>query len=193
VNKTDLAQDMAACHEAIEPYQQLGYQVILTSALTGKGVARLKDTVRAKTSVLAGLSGVGKSSLLNAIQPGLQLRIGVVSDHSHSGRHTTTQVNLLKLDIGGYVVDTPGIREFGLSGLRRNDLVRFYPEIAAAESGCRFADCSHTHEPGCAVKAAVQQGQLSRVRYHSYTQIYPTLPESHSRQKEQAQARTRRR
>jgi len=176
VNKIDLAEDMAACRTALQPYLDLGYRVIFTCALTGEGVGKLRELLRGRTTVLAGLSGVGKSSLLLAVQPGLQLRIGEVSEYSGQGRHTTAQVVLHRLEVGGFVVDTPGIREFGLSGLRRGELARFYPEMAAAAGGCRFGDCAHIHEPGCAVKAAVQQGRVSATRYDSYEKIYHTLP-----------------
>jgi ribosome biogenesis GTPase len=189
VNKVDLARDMATCRAALEPYLKLGHHVLFTSALTGKGIDKLRVILRGRMTVLAGMSGVGKSSLLNAAQPGLQLRVAEVSDHSHTGRHTTSQVNLLKLQIGGYVVDTPGIREFGLSGLRRGELIRFYPEIAALKGRCRFADCSHTHEPGCAVKSALRQGLVSRMRVRNYQQIHRTLPENESQEREQAQTR----
>jgi ribosome biogenesis GTPase len=175
VNKIDLADDAATCRAALQPYLDLGYRVLFTSALTGEGVDELREVLRGKMTVLAGLSGVGKSSLLTAMQPGLQLRTAGVSDHSGEGRHTTAQVNMLKLEVGGFVVDTPGIRELGLSGLPREELVRFYPEIAAVR-GCRFSDCSHTHEPGCAVKAAVRQGLVSPTRYHNYRKIYYSLP-----------------
>jgi ribosome biogenesis GTPase len=176
VNKIDLAEDMAACRTTFQPYLDLGYRVIFTCALTGEGVGRLRKLLRGRTTVLAGLSGVGKSSLLSAVQPGLQLRIGEVSEYSGQGRHTTAQVVLHRLEVGGFVVDTPGIREFGLSGLRRGELARFYPEMTAAAGGCRFGDCAHIHEPGCAVKAAVQQGRVSATRYDSYEKIYHTLP-----------------
>jgi ribosome biogenesis GTPase len=193
INKTDLAEDISACRTALRPYLGLGYRVLLTSALTEEGVDRLRETLQDKTTVLAGMSGVGKSSLLNAVQPGLQLRTAQVSDYSHTGRHTTAQVNLLRLEIGGYVVDTPGIREFGVAGLRRKDLIDFYPELAAMEGQCRFKDCSHTHEPGCAVRDAVGQDRAFETRYRSYQQIYESLPESQAQEREHAQERAWRR
>jgi ribosome biogenesis GTPase len=177
LNKVDLAADRHECQAALEPYIHLGYRTVLASALTGEGVDELRELLRGQTTILAGLSGVGKSSLLSAVQPGLNLRIAEVSARRHEGRHTTVQVNLLKLEMGGQVVDTPGIREFGLSGLHRSELVRFYPEIAAI-AGCRFANCSHIHEPGCAVRLAVREGRLSPVRYDSYCKIRKTLPET---------------
>jgi ribosome biogenesis GTPase len=176
VNKVDLAEDAAACRTALRPYLSLGYPVLFTSALTGEGIDKLRQVLRGRTTVLAGLSGVGKSSLLAAVQPGLQLRTADVSERSGQGRHTTAQVNLLRLEGGGSVVDTPGIREFGLSGLRRAELIRFYPKIAAVAVHCRFGDCSHTHEPGCAVKEAVARGVVSATRFHSYKKIHRDLP-----------------
>ena len=176
VNKVDLAENMEVCYLALRPYLDLGYRVLFTSVLTGQGIDELGLTLRGQTTVLAGLSGVGKSSLLNAVQPGLQLRASEVSGRRHEGRHTTSQVNLLELEMGGYVVDTPGIREFGLTDLPRKDLVRFYPEIADAGRNCRFGNCSHLHEPNCAVTAAVRQGRVSETRYHNYRAIYGSLP-----------------
>ncbi len=176
VNKIDLAADVADYQSALRPYLALGYRVLFASALTGKGVSGLREVLRGRMTVLAGLSGVGKSSLLSAVQPGLQLRSGEVSERSGEGQHVTTQVNLFRLDIGGFVVDTPGIREFSLSGLRRAELARFYPEMTAVQGGCRFSDCSHLHEPGCAVQAAVRQGSVSATRYHNYQKIYECLP-----------------
>ena len=176
VNKIDLAENAAQPRAALRPYQQIGYQVIFTSAITGEGVSELRKVLRLRTTVLAGLSGVGKSSLLAALQPGLQLRTAEVSGRHHAGRHTTTQVTMLALEVGGYVVDTPGVREFGLSGLRRGQLASFYREFTAVAGRCRFADCTHLNEPGCAVQTAVRQGHISPARHHNYRKIYETLP-----------------
>jgi ribosome biogenesis GTPase len=175
INKIDLAEDLVACQTALQPYQVLGYQVIFASALAGVGIDALCQVLRGRITALAGLSGVGKSSLLAAAQPGLQLRTGAVSEASGEGRHTTTQVHMLPLTIGGFVVDTPGIREFGLSGLAKNKLIQFYPDVAAVAAGCRFANCTHRHEPDCAVKAAAKQGFLSSARYDNYQKIYDSL------------------
>jgi ribosome biogenesis GTPase len=176
VNKVDLAEDRDEVQRSVGPYLALGYRVLFVSALTGEGVAKLRTVMQGKTSVLAGLSGVGKSTLLAAVHPGLDLRTGAVSTHwGGQGQHTTTQVNLFALGDGGYVVDTPGIREFAVAGLLPAELLRFYPEIAEIAAQCRFANCSHTHEPGCAVKAALRQGRLSMTRYHNYRRILETL------------------
>ena len=177
LNKVDLAEDRAECRAAVAPYVRLGYDVIYTSAVMGEGIGHLRDVLRGRTTVLAGLSGVGKSSLLVAVQPGLHLRTAETSARKHEGRHTTTQVSILRLEMGGFVVDTPGIREFGVSGLRRRELARFYPEIAAAAEGCRFRDCTHMREPGCTVGTAVRAGNVSEARFHAYCKIRDSLPE----------------
>ncbi|MCL5996406.1 MAG: ribosome small subunit-dependent GTPase A [Chloroflexi bacterium] len=176
INKIDLAVDVAVCQAALQPYVALGYPVLFASALSGAGVAELCDVLRAKTTVLAGLSGVGKSSLLSAVQPGLNLRASAISSRLQGGRHTTTQVTMLALQMGGFVVDTPGVREFGLHALKREELLGFYPDLAGLAQGCRFNNCSHLHEPDCAVRTAVEQGRLSAARYHNYTCIYADLP-----------------
>ncbi len=176
LNKMDLAEDEGSARRTLQPYLDLGYDVLFTSAKASVGIEELGKALAGRITVLAGLSGVGKSSLLAAVQPGLCLRTAEVSTRCHEGRHTTSQVNLWKLESGGYVVDTPGIREFGLSGLRQDELDGCYPEMVAVREDCRFPDCSHTHEPGCAVRQAVRRGQISKARYHSYKQIYDTLP-----------------
>ncbi len=175
INKIDLAgeadDDSAELARTLAAYHQAGYRILATSARTGDGLAALREALGRRTTALAGLSGVGKSSLLSAAEPGLHLRTAEVSDRRHEGRHTTTQVTLHPLAAGGFVADTPGIREFGLSGLKGCDLPPFYPEIAAAAAGCAYADCSHTQEPGCAVKAAVRMGRIAVMRYDSYCKI----------------------
>ncbi len=176
VNKIDLAEDVQELHDAILPYESLGYAVLKTSAVTGEGIDALREVLRGKTTALAGLSGTGKSTLISAVQPGLDLRVAEVGD-SGEGRHTTTQATMLGLDGGGFVVDTPGVREFGLAGLRQSQLADLYPEIAPLASGCRFNDCAHLEEPGCAVSAGRDRGVVPASRYHSYRAIRETLPE----------------
>jgi ribosome biogenesis GTPase len=175
VNKVDLAGDPGEPRRALAPYDELGVRVLFTSAETGEGVEALRRLLRGRTTALAGLSGVGKSTLLSAAEPGLHLKIGVVSDRKHEGRHTTTQVSLHPLVAGGFVDDTPGIREFGLSGMQPADLLRYYPDLGFVGQGCRFEDCAHLEEAGCAVRAAAANGALSAMRYDSYLKIRRSL------------------
>jgi ribosome biogenesis GTPase len=177
LNKVDLAQSVRECRTEMAIYRKLGYTVILTSIVTGRGIEELRTHLVGKQTVLAGRSGVGKSSLLMAVQPDLELRVAEVSDYSGEGRHTTSQVSLLKLDGGGYVVDTPGIRELGLITVHRHELVLYFPEIAALVGQCQFNNCSHTQEPGCAVIEAVEKGKIAWSRYASYLAIYEDIPE----------------
>ena len=158
-------------------YAELGHTVIKASAVTGEGVAELADLLRGRLTALTGLSGSGKSSLLSQIQPSLDLRTGEISEWSGEGRHTTTQYTLHRLDIGGSVVDTPGIREFGLSGLRQFDLAGWFPDMVEFASNCRFSNCTHLVEPGCAIMFGVDEGFITASRYHSYEMIYDSLPE----------------
>ncbi len=176
VNKIDLAEDAAALEAAAAPYRALGLPLILTSAVTGAGLEALSEALNGKVTALAGLSGVGKSTLLNAIRPDFALRTGGLISWGQ-GRHTTSQAIMLPFGEDGYVIDTPGIREFGLVGLTRRDLAQFYPEMAALAGACRFGDCSHRHEPGCAVRAGVESGAVSATRYETYGKIWETLPE----------------
>lgn len=176
VNKVDLADSLAEVNQTIAPYRELAYQVILTSAETGYNLPGLRELLANKVTALAGLSGVGKSSLLSGIYPTLDLRVGEVNQERHQGRHTTSQVRMLSLGSGGAVIDTPGIREFGLAGLQGADLIAYYPELREAAARCRFSDCSHAHEPGCAVREGAAQGRISAVRLDSYLKIRASLP-----------------
>ena len=152
----------------------MGYPVAEVSALTGAGVAQVADLISGKTTLFCGHSGVGKSALLNALAPGLHLRVGQISDWSLKGRHTTTFAEIFPVDMGGrttYVIDTPGIKEFGMVDFSAQELGHFFPEIRKELHGCRFANCTHRHEPGCAVKAAVEAGTISGERYSNYIRI----------------------
>ncbi|MAS34891.1 MAG: ribosome small subunit-dependent GTPase A [Anaerolineaceae bacterium] len=176
VNKIDLLQDPAELAATLRPYRDLGYTVVVTSTVTGAGIEQLRALLADQTTVLAGLSGVGKSSLISAAEPGLNLRTSHISDKRQEGRHTTTQATWHPLAAGGAVVDTPGIREFGLSGLYQADLIGFMPDLEPHAAGCRFNNCLHMDEPDCAVRAAVENGQVAASRYDSYKQILSTLP-----------------
>ncbi len=173
INKMDLAGEEETRHlEAAEMYREMDYPVLLTSAKTGRGLDRLREVLRDSNSVLAGHSGVGKSALVNVVQPGLELRTGPVTTR---GRHTTTSVSLLKLDFGGYVVDTPGIREFTLWEIEKEEVQQFFPQIWELGRECRFPDCLHIQEPDCRVKEALEQGELPEERYESYLRIVETV------------------
>jgi len=174
LNKVDLATDASEHREVAEMYGRLGYPVLLTSAVTGAGLDGLKAVLKGKSTALAGHSGVGKSSLLNAVQPGLKLKTALVDER---GRHCTSTVSLLKLDVGGYVVDTPGVREFSLWDIARRDVAEFYPDIWERSRDCRMPDCIHVHENDCAVKAAVERGEVPRLRYESYIGLLESVVE----------------
>ncbi len=152
-------------------YERLGYPVFYTSAKTGEGIDELRQALIGKLSVFAGPSGVGKSSLLNAIQPDLGLRIGEVSKATGRGQHTTVVPKLVPLEGGGYVADTPGVKAFALWDIEPEELDGYFREISPLVAHCAFSDCTHVHEPGCAVLAALKRGEISRQRYESYQRL----------------------
>lgn len=170
INKIDLV-DPADLQPLVGIYGQMGYEVILMSVETGQNVALVRHRLKGCQSVLAGQSGVGKSSLLNAVSPGLNLPIRAVSHDTHKGRHTTTSARLIRLSMGGYVVDTPGIRQFGLWDIEPNEVVNFFRDLRPYIDFCRFPNCTHSHEADCAVKYAVADGKLDARRYESYCQL----------------------
>ncbi len=170
-NKVDLLPDEQEAHELFGVYEKIGYPVLYTSAHTGQGVEALTERLVGRLSVLSGPSGVGKSSLLNAVQPDLGLAVREISEATGKGRHTTVGVRLWPLDGGGYVADTPGLREAGFFDIEPEELAWHFVEIRPFISDCRFSSCAHTHEPDCAVKAAVESGAISEVRYDSYCRL----------------------
>ena len=175
VNKFDLVEDTEEYEAAVRIYRQMGYRTLATSALTGRGISSLRSDLIGKLTVVVGLSGAGKSSLMSAVQPGLNLRVGDISRAHRQGRHTTTQAAMYKLRGGGYVADTPGIREFGLAGLTLGELPMFFPEIDELASECRFSNCAHLEEPDCAIRSAEKERRVSPSRVASYKAIFDEL------------------
>ena len=169
VNKIDLSTH-AAAEELFGQYAAAGYPVHYTSK-TGPGLGDLHASLAARTSVLTGPSGVGKSSLLNSMYPGLNLRVGAISESVNKGRHTTVGASMHPLPDGGFVVDTPGLREIGLWGVPSSTLDQCFPELAARRDACQFGDCRHLTEPECAVRDAVSRGEISLERYESYCKL----------------------
>ena len=175
VNKSDLIEDEGEYESATRVYRRMGYRTLSTSATTGRGVPELSEALADKLTVVVGLSGAGKSSLMSAAQPGLDIRVGEVSEAHRQGRHTTTRATLYKFDRGGYVADTPGIREFGLAGLTLGELPLYFPEIDELAAECRFSNCAHLEEPGCAVREAEREGRVAASRVASYRAIFNEL------------------
>jgi ribosome biogenesis GTPase len=177
LNKADLVEH-ANLQSVIGAYSQLDVSTMLTSAKTGEGVDRLRELLKGRASVFSGQSGVGKSSLLNAIQPDLSLRVSDVSETTQKGRHTTTTAELIKLEFGGWVVDTPGVRQLQPWDTIPEEVEGFFPEMRPFVALCGFPDCTHTHEAKCAVKRAVDRRQISVRRYHSYIGMFTGAEES---------------
>lgn len=173
INKLDLAWKNPSFDEEIEIYRRIRYPVLLVSAATGEGIEELKQAIQGKQSVMVGKSWVGKTSLLNAIRPGLGQRVKAVSSGElGKGRHTTTHLEMFELDFGGALVDTPGIREFGLWDITADELAYFFPEMADYVGQCKFGmSCRHDREPGCAIRKAVMAEAISPYRYQSYMNL----------------------
>jgi len=167
VSKVDLLE-RALVRELFDHYAKLGYVVLYTSIKTGEGIQAFRSAMQDKLTVLAGPSGVGKSSLLNAVHPGLGLRVSEVRQGTRKGRHTTVERILFKLDFGGYVADTPGLKALALWDVQPEELDGYFPEMRGLVSKCKYSDCAHLEEPGCAVRAAVEEGRIHHARYESY-------------------------
>jgi ribosome biogenesis GTPase len=176
-NKADVykAKDLQRFEELKEIYEAAGYIVILASTVNGQGIDEVKERLANKTTLLSGHSGVGKSSLINTIFPQLNLRTKEVSEWSGKGMHTTTFAEMFDLPLGGKVIDTPGVREFGLVDIEKHELSHYFPEMRARLNDCQFNNCMHINEPGCAIKAALNEGNIAVDRYVSYMTILDTM------------------
>ena len=163
--RAEAAEQMAAFRSI---YEGAGYPVIETSVRTGEGIDALREACKDRINLFSGESGVGKSSLIKAVDPSLDPKIGAISTAHLQGKHTTSLYEMYRVATGGYIIDSPGIRGFGLVDLEKEEIAKYFPEMLAASADCRFTPCTHTHEPGCAVKAAVDAGTISAERYNSY-------------------------
>jgi len=176
INKTDLLADPED-RELLEAvaylYRSIGYEVIEVSAKTGYGLEKLRDALRGRLTLLSGNSGVGKTTLINDLIPGLDLRTAEISAVHDTGMHTTTFSELFRLpgDDGGAIIDTPGVRGFGTIDFDKYEVAHYFPDLFAVSHDCRFGNCTHTHEPGCAVLAALEEGRIAQSRYNSYLSI----------------------
>jgi ribosome biogenesis GTPase len=181
INKLDLAEDIEALEDTAEVYRRAGYTVCLCSALTGEGMGRLRTLMEGRITLMAGPSGAGKTSIISVLQPGLDIRTGEVSERTGKGRHTTSHLELHPLASGGYMGDTPGIRGFGIELVDKSGLQDCFVEFRKFNGCCRFKTCLHKTEPGCAVKEALENGEVSRRRHESYLRMLEELEEQDSR------------
>lgn len=172
-NKIDIYDEVIKKRqqELIDIYSKIGYENFSVSALRGDNLDLLKEKLKDKINLFSGHSGVGKSTLINVIQPGSNLRTADISKQHKKGRQTTTNAEMLELSFGGYIIDSPGIKEFGLIDFDKNEVSHYFPEMRALMNDCKFNNCTHTHEPGCAVKNALKNGDVSKTRYKNYISI----------------------
>ena len=172
-NKTDLynTKIQEKCLNLQRLYSNIGYECISTSIVTGQGIDMLRQRMQNQVSLFGGQSGVGKSSIINVLEPSLQLKIGDISDYNNKGKHTTTFAEMFELSFGGFIIDTPGIKEFGLIQYKKEEISHYFPEMLRLLSECRFNNCVHTHEPHCAIKQALEKGLISQTRYQNYLSI----------------------
>lgn len=179
MNKSDLAQEHATKEDwrAMDIYREIGYPVLEINAITGEGVDELLELMSDKTSIFSGRSGVGKSSIANKILPDTDILVGIISD-SGEGKHTTTTATLYNLPKGGYLIDSPGVRDYALGGISPQELSEGYVEFAKFADMCRFNNCTHDHEPKCGVRNAVENNQISNERYQRYIQALRGLESS---------------
>ncbi len=169
-NKTDMhsIKQTEQVNSLVSIYEKIGYTCILTSLINSTGINELKNEIKGKMNVISGHSGVGKSTLINLLEPGQKLQTKEISEYHKTGKHTTTYTTLYKLSIGGYIIDTPGIKGFGMLNMEPWEITHYFPEIFRISSQCQYHNCSHTHEPGCAVKEAVSTGEVAESRFISY-------------------------
>ena len=173
-NKLDLFSEegLEILADYMAVYENIGYPCYTVSAREKTNVDTIRQLLKDKTTLLSGHSGVGKSTLINAVEPSVELRTGQISDWSDKGKHTTTFAEMVNLSFGGKLIDTPGIRELGIVDIEQGELAHFFPEMRARLNGCRFHNCRHINEPGCVVLEAIEEGEIASSRYESYLSIY---------------------
>ncbi len=180
LNKVDLLNDQQRQQylQSLVEYQRIGYKVLLVSKKTGEGIAALEAELRNRINIFVGQSGVGKSSLVNALMPELDVEEGDISENSGLGQHTTTAARLYHIPSGGDLIDSPGVREFGLWHLEADEITKAFVEFKPYLGGCKFRDCKHLDDPGCLLRAAVEQGEISAIRFDNYHRILESMAEN---------------
>ncbi len=176
INKMDLVEHSSMVEEELRVYRDMDYRVVLCSVKEGTNLGSLKNMMKGKISIMTGPSGTGKTSMVNAIHPEVEVKIGMVSSKTGKGRHTTSHFELHPLPEGGYLGDTPGLREFGIWGVSQVTLGDYFRDFREYQQYCHFKGCTHSHEPKCGVKEAVENGKIDSGRYHRYLRILQTLP-----------------